>query len=323
MVNQLEKYVKVLSKLRRAPTKYGKAPHKPVLLLSIINMFEREEFKSNIININPELVAAFKQIWTTLDIKGFNPLIAQPLFHMKNEGFWKLIPNFGFEKWLRYTKQCNSINILSKAVNRIEIDKELAELLVNSESRNIIRSAISKTYFNENNFFVNQENILDIIGESLVAETPAEYRHEIEELKEKLDKDQLEEELFLRSGAFKKEILKIYDRTCCISALKINSSQNIAMVDACHVVPFADSHDDTISNGISLCPNLHRAFDRGLITIDDNYRVCISDILTEIPNNPYSIRQFNGKQLILPTKRLYYPGITNFRVHREKFSNYN
>ena len=31
-------------------------------------MFEREEFKSNIIYINPELVAEFKQIWTTLDI---------------------------------------------------------------------------------------------------------------------------------------------------------------------------------------------------------------------------------------------------------------
>jgi len=316
---QLEKYLKILSKLRQAPTKYGKAPHKPILLLAIISMFDRGKLKSNIIYITPELVAEFKQLWTAFDIKGFNSLIAQPLFHMKSEGFWKLIPNFGFEKWLSYTKQCNSINILTKAVNRIEIDNELAELFVNAESRNIIKRQISIKYFTENETVDFKYNLLDKIGESLVAETPADYRQKIEELEEKLSTDQLEEELFIRSGAFRKEILKIYNSTCCISALKIGTVENISMVDACHIVSFSDSHDDTILNGISLCPNLHRAFDRGLITIDDSYRVCVSDKLTEIQNNPYSIHQFNRKQLILPEKRIYYPGITNFRVHRQKF----
>ncbi|WP_201288840.1 HNH endonuclease signature motif containing protein [Polaribacter septentrionalilitoris] len=40
------------------------------------------------------------------------------------------------------------------------------------------------------------------------------------------------------------------------------------MIDACHIVPFSISNDDTIPIGISLSPNLYRAFDRGLITIN-------------------------------------------------------
>lgn len=32
---------------------------------------------------------------------------------------------------------------------------------------------------------------------------------------------------------------------------------NAQLVDACHIVPFAISKDDTINNGISLSPNLH------------------------------------------------------------------
>lgn len=32
------------------------------------------------------------------------------------------------------------------------------------------------------------------------------------------------------------------------------------MVDACHVIPFAESFDDTITNGLALAPTLHRIY---------------------------------------------------------------
>jgi len=73
------------------------------------------------------------------------------------------------------------------------------------------------------------------------------------------------EEVFIRSGIFKREIPKLYNNTCAISQLRIDATANISMVDACHIVPFSEAYDDTLTNGIALCPNLHRAFDRGLI----------------------------------------------------------
>jgi putative restriction endonuclease len=60
-----------------------------------------------------------------------------------------------------------------------------------------------------------------------------------------------------------------------ITDLKIHFSTSVSMVDACHIVLFAETHDDTISNGIALSPTIHRAFDRGLLSISDDYRVLV------------------------------------------------
>jgi putative restriction endonuclease len=40
------------------------------------------------------------------------------------------------------------------------------------------------------------------------------------------------------------------------------------MVDACHIVPFYKTYNNHPTNGIALCPNLHRAFDKGAIAVD-------------------------------------------------------
>jgi putative restriction endonuclease len=100
--------------------------------------------------------------------------------------------------------------------------------------------------------------------------------------------------------------------------MRIDATINVSMVDACHIVPFRESYDDTITNGIALCPNLHRAFDRGLITIDKNYRVVIAKIFKEEQNN-YAISIFQGKQIELPDKNTYFPLMENFEKHRNKF----
>ena len=91
------------------------------------------------------------------------------------------------------------------------------------------------------------------------------------------------------------------------------------MIDACHIVPFSESYDDTISNGIALCPNLHRAFDRGLISIDENYRVLVNPVFSESGISSHSIMQFKGQQIKLPDKQRYFPAQENLVFHRKKF----
>ena len=87
------------------------------------------------------------------------------------------------------------------------------------------------------------------------------------------------------------------------------------MIDACHIVPFAESYNDTIENGISLCPNLHRAFDRGLLTINENYEVIISDSFSE-SHNEYSLRQYAGTTILLPAEKKYHPLTDNLTWHQ-------
>lgn len=114
------------------------------------------------------------------------------------------------------------------------------------------------------------------------------------------------EEVFVRGSLFKKTVPRIYDYTCCISRMKINTLPNIQMVDACHIYPFSLSNDDTITNGIALCPNLHRAFDRGLISINEDYHVQVTGDLTE-NESAYGLTQFDGVPIQLPAQERYYP----------------
>ena len=124
------------------------------------------------------------------------------------------------------------------------------------------------------------------------------------------------EEVFVRGGAFKRVIPRIYNYTCCISGMRVDATINLSMVDACHIIPFSESYDDTISNSITLCPNLHRAFDRGIISISDDYRVIVSSAISEKETN-YSIRQFEGMRINLTDDNRCHPGLENFRWHRK------
>ena len=63
--------------------------------------------------------------------------------------------------------------------------------------------------------------------------------------------------------------------------MRIITDADIQIINACHIIPFSESHDDTITNGISLCPNLHRAFDRGLVALDPEYRVLIEPFMEQ------------------------------------------
>lgn len=99
--------------------------------------------------------------------------------------------------------------------------------------------------------------------------------------------------------------------------MRVESTTNAQLVDACHIVPIAISKDDTITNGISLSPNLHRAYDRGLITINADYIVRISPAIRE-KESPYSLRQFDDKHIILPNDVKFYPSLENLSWHRKE-----
>jgi putative restriction endonuclease len=92
------------------------------------------------------------------------------------------------------------------------------------------------------------------------------------------------------------------------------------MVDACHIVPFSEGYDDTLTNGIALCPNLHRAFDRGLISISDNYTILLNKNFVENEKSAFNLSQFAGKRIFLPYSEKLYPDLENLYIHRTKYA---
>lgn len=320
MHSSAEKYITYFLKLNRGFNKgLGYAPHKPILLLSVISLIQKGLITSNRIFITPELVLTFKEVWKKLVNTPHIENFALPFFHMRSEPFWNLITFNGLDSLITNSKSIKSFKALKENIAYAEVDKQLFIILSDKVQGTYFTQLLLEKYFpNTRSNYLNIENTTQIRIENQILNEPTEqYKKHIRELKHQLKAEEFEEEIFIRGGLFKRMIPKIYNNTCCISGMSINTSLNIQMIDACHIIPFSISNDDTIPNGLSLSPNLHRAFDRGLITINKDYTVKVSPAVEEAKSN-YSISQFDGCKILLPHETKWHPSMESLTWHSKK-----
>jgi len=305
----LKLYIKKFTHLRQGITKYGKAPHKPILLLTFIELFEKAEITENKVYISPELVGLFKENFSLLVKTGHKADFFLPFYYLSGEGFWNIKTKAGTDLQV----YISSFKGLNEVADFGYFSEDLYLLLVNSETRNILKTVLLDKYFAENK------------AEYLKAKQSGGYIQDLEKylLNESsvtylLATTETDDEVqFVRGGLFKKLVPQVYNYTCCISGMRLVSNHGFAMVDACHIVPFSLSKDDRVTNGLALCPNLHRAFDRGLITVDEKLQVKVSPTIAEDESNTYALKKMAGKRLSLPFGSIHYPASTNLAWHRE------
>jgi putative restriction endonuclease len=74
-----------------------------------------------------------------------------------------------------------------------------------------------------------------------------------------------------RSGSFRQQVLQAYGNRCAVTRAQLR------LVDAAHILPVGspESSDD-VRNGLALAPTYHRAFDAGLIYVDEKYTMQIN-----------------------------------------------
>ncbi len=315
------KYSNYFKKLNRGFNKnLGRAPHKPILLLSIVQLIAKGKITSNRIFITSEILLAFKQNWEQLVNTDHSRNFALPFFHMRSEPFWHLVAKPGKRIETTRSKSIKSFNNLNESIAFAEIAKELFLLLQQPENQLWFEQLLIESYFPDFkvNYLRPESYFEEDKIENEILNDPSElYQNHIQQLKETLEENEFEEEIFVRGGLFKRTVPKIYDYTCCISGLKINSVHNVQMVDACHIYPFSISNDDTVTNGIALSPTIHRAFDRGLITINSDFLVRISPTVEE-ENSSFPLSDFEGKQILLPKKEEWFPSQEALKWHNKE-----
>ena len=315
------KYSTHFKKLRCAYVKgMGKAPHKPILLLTLIQLISKGLICTNRIFISAELVLAFKQNWNQLVVTDHKRNFSLPFFHLRSEPFWYLVAKPGREIATTSSKSIKSFKNLKESIAFAEIDRELFLLLQEIPNQLWFEQLLLETYFphSKSAYLRPEKNYEEESIENEILNEPKEaYQSHIRRMKETLEEDEYEEELFVRGGLFKKTIPKVYNYTCCITGMKIESSHNVQMIDACHIFPFSLSGDDTVTNGIALSPTLHRAFDRGLITINPDFIVRVSPTVKE-EDSSFTLSQFSGQQIFLPEKEKYYPSQASLSWHNKE-----
>lgn len=301
-------YLKKFTRLRQGVTRYGKAPHKPVLLLTFIELFEKGELSENRVYISPELVALFKETFAILVRTAHTSDFSLPFYHLATEGFWTVRTKAG----TALNVHIKSINTLNDVVNYGCFADDLYTLLISTESRDILKTALLDQYFPDTKseyLKTKQGGYIQNLQSYLLNEAPAGYALTVS--------DTDEEEAFIRGGLFKKLVPQVYNHTCCISGMRLVSKHGFSMIDACHIIPFSLSKDDKINNGLALCPNLHRAFDRGLISVNERLSVLVSDAISEDTTNNYALQHLKGKPLTLPFGAKHYPDAANLAWHRQ------
>jgi putative restriction endonuclease len=192
--------------------------------------------------------------------------------------------------------QIRSIHTLHDVVDYGSFADELYTLLISTGCRNILKNALLDHYFPDTKaglLQTRQGGYIQHLQSYLLNESPAVYSLTLSETDE--------EEQFIRGGMFKKLVPQVYNHTCCISGMRLVSNHGFSMIDACHIVPFSLNKDDKINNGLALCPNLHRAFDRGLISVDEKLKVIVSDTIAEDFSNAYALQHLKGKRVALPS----------------------
>jgi putative restriction endonuclease len=309
----LQKYLSAFSRLKRGVTAYGLAPHKPVLLLSLIELIEKGMVTNNQFEVNADLVATFKENWLLLVPTLHQPDFTQPFYYLQSEkvegqSFWKLQPNLG----MQINAHIKSVTRLSETCAFGYFETELYLLLCDAQQRSLATSLLLDTYFDGSRIsFLSTKSkgtgYLHDQEDFILNEPEVRYKRVI---------INTEEDIFVRNGLFKRLVPKIYNNQCSFSGMQLSSTFGHNFVDACHIVPFSLTHNDKVTNGISLCPNLHRALDRGLVSISNDYTILISKHLIENEKHAYSLKSLEGRRILLPSKEIHYPERQAIEWHR-------
>jgi putative restriction endonuclease len=142
----VQQYLLRFQKLKVATVAGMPAPHKPLLLLAIIDLIEQGIICENRITISPELVARFKDLFSLLADERFTPNFALPFYHLQSERFWKLRTHTGMEIALTSSRSIRSFGQLREVVAHGYFDNARWELLSQESSRHVLTATLLQRY---------------------------------------------------------------------------------------------------------------------------------------------------------------------------------
>jgi putative restriction endonuclease len=117
-----------------------------------------------------------------------------------------------------------------------------------------------------------------------------------------------------RDAAFAVAVKTAYSNTCAMSGLQIVNGGGRAEVQAAHIRPVAAGGSDSVRNGLALSGTIHWMFDRGLVSVDDDFT-----ILAASGNLPPAITGLlrADRKLVIPNRPEISPHPAHLRYHRE------
>lgn len=298
---------------RWTPATHFRAPHKPFLLLSILDLFAQGAIQTNLIEISPELGDLFSKYWHILMPPDRHGNMALPFFHLKSSNFWHLLPIPGEEVALESTRQIDTLSQLRKMILGAKLDDELFQLLQMEEPRNALRAALIQVYFvPEYHAALLQQGSVNLRAYLYSQELIEKVQRQVKETA--IEEDQYQANV--RDQGFRRAVVRVYDHRCAFCGVRMLTVDGHSVVDAAHIVPWSVSHNDDPRNGMALCRLCHWTFDEGLTSVSAKYTMLLSSELRTSLNVPGHLLTLESRPILGPKEENFMPDLDLLVWHR-------
>jgi putative restriction endonuclease len=280
--------------------KRGLAPHKPLLLLTIIDMIEYGTITSRWVSYTPELFFRFQCYWTIVyDRQRNNPDMRLP-FHAlggKRDRIWIRCMEDGTPSRSRETTRLCCL------------EESLWNCTKDEAFRKEARIRLITTYF-------TPEEQIALCASLKLPEPSSEDIISIRQ-SAKAYKDSIKKG---RDSKFRSEVLLSYRFTCALTGYSLTTTKE-NFVEAAHIHQHALSGNNDPRNGLALTPDAHWMFDRGLWTAepDGNELIVIVAKNHFKDSSPYgrTLSTHHKKPLLFTNKTTLRPDPKYFAWHRK------
>ncbi|WP_417690241.1 phosphorothioated DNA-binding restriction endonuclease [Pseudidiomarina sp.] len=259
-----------ISSVKRWSTGDHRAPNKPLTIAYVLSKYIQGH--EQLFSYEGEIEGDVREL-----LKRFGP--PRPI-HYPHYAFWRLI-NDGF--WmLENAENClpednskdASVTCLKKNRVRGGFDQESYQLI-----RNNVAGAVE---------------LLDMI---LIDNFPETI---IPDIKTQLGLSPDVASPRRRDPNFRREVLNAYNGRCAVCGFDGRLNDELFALEAAHIKWKQFNGPCSVDNGLALCVIHHKALDKGVMTIDADYRVKLSSKLNGGDSVDHYFVQYRDKRILLP-----------------------
>lgn len=144
-------YIEAVKNLK-TNNKWGrKSPHKAVLMLTVIELYEKNILMDNEIRYDETLKSTFLKIWNLVlpNEPLFHPEAYLPFWYLQSDNFWHIVPIRGKEDILSLMHDTNIKPSEAKLIDSVkyaELDEDLYFLMTLPSGRSSLKRALLETY---------------------------------------------------------------------------------------------------------------------------------------------------------------------------------
>jgi putative restriction endonuclease len=290
-----EQWLAKLSKLHVDRSKPDPAPHKPLLLLVLLDLAEQGQLREGELPLTPELAFRFCQYWNIVAHRRSQPPdVRLPFHHLQTDGFWSALTEDG---------KPSPDNRLTRYARLVS---DFVAVANNPAYREKARRILIAKYFQPS----ERVALYTLVG--LPVPSNAEIKADAN-YKSPLDAKRQGREI-----RFRLNIVAAYNYTCALTRYRLTTITAGSIVDAAHIHQFSDSRNNDPRNGLALCKNAHWLFDHGLWTLADDYTVIVANNrFSEDSPDQKSLREYHGNPIHLPIDKTFWPSPIHLGWHRK------